>query len=815
MASYDFKSTEKKWAEKYEEFDGNKGVDFENDREKFYMLTEFPYPSGSGLHVGHAFAMTAADVYARFQRMQGKNVMFPMGWDAFGLPTENYAIKSGRKPQEITKEVTNTFHEQMKKLGFSFDWDREVNTTLPEYYKWTQWIFTKLFEKGLAEKQEMPINWCPKDKIGLANEEVVDGKCERCGTETAKRTISQWVVKITDYADRLINGLLDTEFIEKVKAAQINWIGKKEGINIDFEIENSVHKIQCFTKFPETIYGVTWIAIAPEHPLVAEIVSESHSTSVSQEVSQYLKETKKKSEFERTSGVSEKTGVFTGAYAINPVNGKRIPIWIGDYVLANFGTGAVMGVAAHDKRDYMFAEKYGLDIVQVEVPPEDPAYLIDSYEKVIEDGLMVNSGKFNGMKAREEAFGAVSNWMIENEWATKKVEYHLRDWIFSRQHYWGEPIPMVFCEKDGWVSIPATDLPVVLPEVEKYLPTDTGESPLANIKEWVETTCPKCGEKAKRETDTMPNWAGSDWYFLRYCDPHNTDVLADEKKMEFWLPVDVYVGGDEHNTLHLLYSRFVYQFLWDLGVVPKNITEPYKKRISHGVILGPDGNRMSKSKGNVIVPDEFVEKYGADSLRTYLMFMGPFDATMVWNERSLVGVRRFIEKFYNLIELHAGNNEVSDGESAKAINRLIKQATEDVAEFKFNTVIARLMETVNALSKPGSNITKSDLGSMIKVLSLFAPFVAEELWARIGGGFSIHTQQFPVYEEKYLISDTVLLTVQVNGKLRGTLMIDPEEYQERVIEEAKKSEKIKKYLDSGEIKKVIYIKGKTINFVVG
>ncbi|KKT68186.1 MAG: leucyl-tRNA synthetase, leucyl-tRNA synthetase [Microgenomates group bacterium GW2011_GWC1_44_37] len=417
------KEIEKRWADKYEEFDGYKGVDFENDREKFYMLTEFPYPSGSGLHVGHAFAMTAADVYARFQRMQGKNVMFPMGWDAFGLPTENYAIKSGRKPQEITKEVTDTFRVQMKKLGFSFDWDREVNTTLPEYYKWTQWIFTKLYEKGLAEKKEMPINWCPKDKIGLANEEVIDGKCERCGTETEKRTISQWVVKISDYADRLINGLYDTEFIEKVKAAQINWIGKKEGINIEFEIENSVHKIQCFTKFPETIFGVTWIAIAPEHPMVTEIVSHGHSATVSQEVSKYLDETKKKSEFERTSGISEKTGVFSGVYAINPVNGKRVPVWIGDYVVANFGTGAVMGVAAHDKRDYMFAEKYGLDIVQVEVPAEDPAYLIDSYEKVIEDGLMVNSGKFNGMRAREEAFAAVSDWMVENGWATKKTEY--------------------------------------------------------------------------------------------------------------------------------------------------------------------------------------------------------------------------------------------------------------------------------------------------------------------------------------------------------------------------------------------------------
>ncbi|KKS92865.1 MAG: Leucine-tRNA ligase [Candidatus Collierbacteria bacterium GW2011_GWB1_44_6] len=776
--AYDFKEIEKKWIPQYEEFDGYKGIDFENDKEKFYMLTEFPYPSGSGLHVGHAFAMTAADVYARFQRMQGKNVMFPMGWDAFGLPAENYAIKTGRNPKEITKEVTDMFRSQMKKLGFSFDWDREINSTSPDYYKWTQWIFTKLFEEGLAEKKEMPINWCPKDKIGLANEEVIDGKCERCGTEVEKRTISQWVVKITDYADRLINGLYDTEFIEKVKAAQINWIGKKEGAKIRFEVKGHPEKLEVFTTRPDTIAGATFMVIAPEHALVGELL-EGHSDNVSR-VKEYLENIKGESEMQRTDASREKTGVFSGLIAINPITNKEIPIWIADYVTMSYGTGAIMAVPSHDDRDGEFAQKFGLEINETYTPDDQ---MMEEIEK-------------RGM-------------------GEKAVTYHLRDWIFSRQHYWGEPIPMVYCERDGWVSVPAVDLPVVLPDVEKYLPTDTGESPLANIKDWVETTCPKCGGKAKRETDTMPNWAGSDWYFLRYCDPNNQDVLADMKKMEYWMPVDVYVGGDEHNTLHLLYSRFIYQFLWDLAVVPKSIPEPYKKRISHGVILGPDGNRMSKSKGNVIVPDEFVEKYGADSLRTYLMFMGPFDATMAWNERSLIGVRRFIEKFYNLIELHAGTGEVTDDESKKVIHQLIKQATEDVAEFKFNTVIARLMETVNTLSKPGFKIGTNDLGSVVKVLALFAPFVAEQLWSDLGEVFSVHNQEWPVYDEKYLLSERVNLSVQVNGKMRGLVSISPDAEEQTVILEVKKSEKINKYLEEGEIRKIIYIRGKTINFVVG
>lgn len=773
MAGYDFKEIENKWIPKYEDFDGFRGKDFDIDREKFFMLTEFPYPSGSGLHVGHSFSMTAADVYARFQRMQGKNVMFPMGWDAFGLPAENYAIKTGRNPKEITKEVTDMFKSQMKKLGFSFDWDREVNSTSPDYYKWTQWIFTKLFEKGLAHKEEMPINWCPKDKIGLANEEVIDGKCERCGTEVEKRTISQWVVKITDYADRLINGLLDTEFIEKVKAAQINWIGKKEGAKIRFKMKEGGEEIEVFTSRPDTLEGATFLVLAPEHPRVMEAVIKN------KEVKEFIQSLKNVTEIERTDLTKEKSGVSIGLTAINPMTGKEIPVWTADYVLMSYGTGAIMAVPSHDDRDGQFAKKYNLPVNEEYVPDEKMIDLIE-----------------------ERGVGE------------RAVTYHLRDWIFSRQHYWGEPIPMIYCEKDGWVSVPSVDLPVVLPDVEKYLPTDTGESPLANIKEWVETTCPVCGDKAKRETDTMPNWAGSDWYFLRYCDPKNEDVLADMKKMEYWMPVDVYVGGDEHNTLHLLYSRFIYQFLWDLGVVPKGITEPYKKRVSHGVILGPDGNRMSKSKGNVIVPDEIVEKYGADSLRTYLMFIGPFDATMAWNERSLIGVRRFIEKFYRLVIDKKGKYKKSDAKSLKMVHQLIKTAKEDLAEFKFNTVIARLMETTNVLSKEEYEVGNEELKILVKVLAPFAPFVTEELWNLLGGKFSIHGEIFPEFDEKYLISDVVTISVQINGKLRGTVDIAPDASEADVASEANKNEKVKKYLEQGDIRKIVYIPGKTINFVV-
>lgn len=805
---YEIKDTEKKWIERFKDFDGYRGVDFDK-REKKYVLVEFPYPSGEGLHVGHAFSMTGADVYARFMRKKGFNVIFPMGFDAFGLPAENYAIKTGVQPQITTARVTKLFREQMDNLGFSFDWDRKVNTTHPDYYKWTQWIFVKLFEKGLAKKQEMPINWCPSCKIGLANEEVVDGKCERCGTETIKRNISQWVVKITDYADRLLDGLKDTDFIEKVKAAQVNWIGKKEGLIIDFKVDGQNKTISCFTKFPETIYGTGWVVVSPEYSDLLKLVTPDQKAFVEK----YISETRTKSEFERTSGISEKTGVFTGSYVINPVNGKKVPVWVGDYVLANFGTGAVMGVGLHDKRDFMFAKKYGLEMIQVETLESDSNYLIDSEDKVIEDGVMINSEQFNGLRARDEAYEAISNYLVENKWATRKIEYHLRDWIFSRQHYWGEPIPMIDCSNCGWMSVPEEQLPVVLPEVEKYQPTETGESPLAAIESFVKTTCPKCGGEAKRETDTMPNWAGSDWYFLRYCDNKNDKVLADMEKMNYWLPVDVYVGGDEHNTLHLLYSRFIYQFLYDLGEVPKEHPEPYKKRLSHGVILAPDGRRMSKSKGNVISPDTEVEKYGADVLRTYMMFMGPFDATMAWNERALVGVKRFFDRFFDFVT-ETKLSERSDEKIKIIVNRLVMVAGDDFSQFKFNTVVARLMETLNALVKEKLEIGADEVKKLLIVLSHFAPFMTAEVWEKLGFEGSVHMASWPEIDESELVEKNVNLSVQVNGKLRGVLSVDIGLDEESVVLLAKQEENVAKYLNNTEIVKTIYIKGKTVNFVV-
>lgn len=775
MKNFDFNEVEDKWKQKLEGFGGYKGVDMDLSRKKFYMLTEFPYPSGSGLHVGHAFSMTGADVYARFQRMKGKNVVFPMGWDAFGLPTENFAIKTGIKPQEATKQNTDKFKLQMESLGFSFDWDREVNTTDPAYYKWTQWIFTKLFEKGLAYKQEMPINWCPSCKIGLANEEVINGKCERCGTGVEKRTQSQWVVKITAYADKLIDGLSQTDFIEKVKASQINWIDRREGAKVRFQLFDSEEQIEVFTSRVDTLAGATFLVVAPEHKLVERVKDRF-------EVQEYLNRVKNKSELERTDLNKDKTGVFSGLYAINPYTKEQIPVWIADYVLMSYGTGAIMAVPSHDERDGEFAKKFNVKI-DWEFKP---------------DLSMIE-------------------WVTNNGVGEVAVTYHLRDWIFSRQHYWGEPIPMIYCENDGWVSVSESELPVVLPEVEAYQPTDTGESPLANIKEWVQTVCPKCGGLAKRETDTMPNWAGSDWYFLRYIDPKNNQSLADEEKLKYWLPVDIYVGGDEHNTLHLLYSRFIYQFLWDLGVVPKEYPEPYKKRLSHGIILGPDGNKMSKSKGNVIVPGEMIQKYGADAVRMYMMFMGPFDATMAWNEQALVGVKRFVDRLYRLVAEKVENKalfEQSDKEIKVLINRLVKESGDDLSSFKFNTIVARLMGLLNQLEKNGM-VSTDDLKKVVLVMAPMAPFVSEELWEMLGGDFSVHSQNWPKYDETLMVSDLVKLSVQINGKFRGVVELHPEAEESEVMDKIKRESNLSKYLENGQITKTIYIKGKTINLVVG
>lgn len=837
-----YKEVEAKWQKWWGEHPELYKAWDKSDKKKLYVLNEFPYPSGSGLHVGHAFSFTGGDVFARFKRMQGYNVLFPMGWDAFGLPTENFAIKMKKKPQQVTKENTDMFRSQMNRLAFSFDWSREVNTTDPKYYKWTQWIFVKLFEKGLAYKKEMPINWCPSCKIGLANEEVIDGKCERCHTEVSRRNISQWVVKITDYANRLVDGLKDTDFIEKVKQAQVNWIGRKEGLIIDFVVDGKDRKISCFTKYPETIFGVSWAVVSPEYPELDGLVTAEQK----QEVADYVEKSKKKSEIDRTSGTSEKTGVFTGSYVINPVNNKKIPLWIGDYVLANFGTGAVMGVGPHDSRDFMFAKKYGLEMIQVEVPKDNPDYIIDSYEKVIENGMMINSEQFNGMKARDEAYKAICDWMVENNLAQRKVEYHLRDWIFSRQHYWGEPIPMIFCQECaknheiqnlklktqneeenkkfyGWFTVPEEQLPVVLPEVEAYEPTDDGLSPLSRIPEFVKCNCPKCGGDAKRETDTMPNWAGSDWYFLRYMDPDNNTKLVDFDLLKKWGPVDVYIGGDEHNTLHLLYSRFIYQFLYDLGIFPKELPEPYFKRMSHGVILGPDNARMSKSKGNVIVPESVADKFGVDVVRMYLMFMGPFDGTMAWNENTLMGVKRFLDRFEKFVMSYELTVTSDNNKETKVIlNKLIDSVTRDLEVFGYNTVVAKLMGALNELSVLSSQLHTDDKEILIKLIAPMVPYMAEELWNRLHQGAtgepksSIHQQSWPTVNEKLLIEEMVTIPVAVNGKVRDQLKIQTSKLkdQNEIVKLGKDLEIIKKWTLNKTIIKEIYIAGKMINLVV-
>lgn len=824
----DFKEIEAKWQKYWEEHPELYRADLakaSSSRGKKYVLVEFPYPSGSGLHVGHAFSFTGADVQARYWRMKGYNVLFPMGWDAFGLPTENYAIKTGKKPQEVTKENTDMFRSQMKKLAFSFDWSREVNTTDPKYYKWTQWIFIQLFKKGLAYKKEMPINWCPSCKIGLANEEVVDGKCERCGAEVERRTISQWVVKITEYADKLIEGLEKTDFIDKVKQAQINWIGKSEGARIKFKIKNPLSaeadislqngdiitplvegevakgqkgfELEVFTTRPDTLPGVTFMVIAPEHPLVESLKSKVESKKW-KEIEDYVKSSRSKSDLERTELNKEKTGVFSGVYAINPYNKKEIPIWISDFVLASYGTGAIMSVPAHDERDHAFAKKFSLPIVPV-INKEGWDYREKAYTEL----------------GKGEEYKKMLEWVEKMGVGKRNSSYHLRDWIFSRQHYWGEPIPMVNCPKCGWVPENEENLPIELPEVEAYEPTDDGKSPLSKIDNFVNCTCPVCGAGAKRETDTMPNWAGSDWYFMRYIDPFNDIELSSSEKMKKWLPVDIYIGGDEHNTLHLLYSRFIYQFLYDLGVVPEEIPEPYFKRISHGVILGPDNQRMSKSKGNVIVPETVADKYGVDVIRLYMMFMGPFEGTMSWNEKTLMGVKRFVDRFYAYIDKQINNGTDSSDKSSLIINKTIKGVTRDMEEFGYNTAVAKLMEALNDLG--GENVGREDLKKLIILVAPMAPYMAEELWERLGGNnSSVHKARWPEVEEKYLVENTIKIPVAINGKLRDQLSVEGAKISNNreIIEEAKKLEKIIEWLKGKEVVKEIYVPGKMLNLVV-
>jgi leucyl-tRNA synthetase len=693
----------------------------------------------------------------------------------------------------------------MDRLGLSFDWDRMVDSTDPSYYRWTQWIFIQLYKKGLAYKEEMPINWCPSCKTGLANEEVVNGHCERCGAETERRRISQWVIRITAYADRLISGLAETEFIEKVKASQINWIGRSAGAKIRFPVVGRDEALEIFTTRPDTLWGSTFMVVAPEHPLVQEAAGRDP------QVAAYVEQARRKSDLERSEISTQKTGVYIGLNAVNPATGQEIPIWTSDFVLLSYGTGAIMAVPAHDERDFEFATEYGLPIVPVIIPEDGWDFSGGAYTGL--EGKAVNSGPINGLSPRQAIPAAITH-LQRLGLGEKAVSYHLRDWIFSRQHYWGEPIPMVHCENCGWNPVPEDQLPVILPEVEAYRPTDTGESPLANIPEWISTTCPVCAGPARRETDTMPNWAGSNWYYLRFTDPHNDQALASMEKMRYWMPVNVYIGGDEHNTLHLLYSRFIYQFLHDIGVVPAGVPEPYARRLSHGVILGPDGQRMSKTRGNIIVPDEYVDRVGADALRCYLMFMGPFDATFAWNERALMGVKRFLDRFERFVATHSRGNQASALKARIIVNRLGRQVREDTATFKFNTALAKMMEALNDLEDLQQPVHPDELRMLIQVLSPYAPFLAQACWEKLGQKNAVALTRWPEYNPSLEVDEGVEMAVQVNGKLRGTIRVPKDAGEQAVRASAEAVESVTRHLEGKQVVKVIFVPNRTINYVV-
>ena len=800
MSKYNFSKIEPKWQKEWEKQDLYKAVDFDK-RPKKYIMVEFPYPSGDGLHVGHVRSYSALDALSRKKRMQGFNVLYPMGWDAFGLPTENYAIKTGLHPSKVTKNNIKIFKKQMKSIGLSFDWSREINTTDSEYYKWSQWIFIQLFKKGLAYQSEMPINWCPKCKIGLANEEVINGKCERCGAQTEKKNLKQWMLKITEYADRLIDDLEKVDYVEKIKTQQINWIGRSHGTEIDFKIVDSDEIIKVFTTRADTSFGITAMIIAPEHSLLKKITTKENQDKINS----YVDSSKKKSEFERTQLEKEKTGVFTGSYCVNPVNNEKIPIWVSDYVIATYGGGAVMIVPAHDKRDYAFAKKYDVDIREV-VSGGDI-----SKEPYTEYGKLINSEEFNGLSSKE-AIEKITDWLIKNKVGQRTINYKLRDWVFSRQHYWGEPIPIVHCEKCGIVTVPEKDLPVELPHVEKYEPTDTGESPLADIQEWVNTKCPKCGGSAKRETDTMPNWAGSSWYFLRYIDPNNNEKFADFDKLKYWLPVDLYNGGMEHTTLHLLYSRFWHKVLYDLKLVPTE--EPYQRRYSHGMVLAEDGRKMSKSFNNVVNPDDTITEYGADTLRIYEMFMGPFDQTISWSIKGVQGCFRFLNKVWQIFNSKGKIGKVSDKKLITKLHQLIKKVNDDLDNMKFNTAVAVMMEFVNAWSEDGKILSKKDAQAFLYLLSPFAPHIVEELWNKLGNKESIFKEEWPEYDKKLIQEETVQLIVQINGKVRDKIEIKIGLSEKEVQELILSQEGIQKWLDGKKIKKFIYIPNRLVNLVI-
>lgn len=801
--TYNHKVVEGKWQKVW---DDNKAFAATDDysKPKYYALVEFPYPSGQGLHVGHPRPYTALDIVARKRRMQGYNVLYPMGWDAFGLPTENYAIKNKIHPKEVTKTNVARFKKQLHSLGYSFDWDREINTTDPEYYKWTQWIFLKLFKAGLAYKKEMPINWCTSCKVGLANEEVVNGVCERCGSEVVRKVKSEWMLKITDYADKLIEGLDGVDYIERVKVSQKNWIGRSTGAEVDFSVKGKEDKLRIYTTRCDTLFGVTYMVVSPEHPILDKYKDEISNWS---DIEAYREQAAKKSDFERSELAKDKTGVcIDGLTAINPVNGKEIPIYVSDYVLMSYGTGAIMAVPAHDDRDWEFAKKFGLPLIQVVAKDGEEVDINETAFTDVATGVLINSDFLNGLEVKD-AKEKMIKFLEEKGIGQAKTNYKLRDWVFSRQRYWGEPIPIVHCDKCGYVPIDESQLPLLLPEVDSYMPTDNGESPLAAMTDWVNTTCPCCGGPAKRETDTMPQWAGSSWYFLRYTDPHNTEALASKEALKYWLPVDWYNGGMEHTTLHLLYSRFWHKFLYDQGVVPT--PEPYQKRTSHGMILGENGEKMSKSRGNVVNPDDIVDVYGADTLRTYEMFIGAFDLAASWSEDGVKGCRRFLDRVWKLQDSVTDEKGYSKDMETK-MHQVIKKVSNDFENLKYNTAIAAMMALLNDFYKKES-VTADEFKTLLILLNPVAPHITEELWSVKNYGGYVYQQTWPEFDEAKTVESTVEIAVQINGKTKATLAIGKEDPKDEVIAKAKEviADKL-----TGNVIKEIYVPGRIVNIVM-
>ncbi|NBH15337.1 leucine--tRNA ligase [Lachnospiraceae bacterium] len=798
-APYNHRALEEKWQKIWDDEKAFAATD-DYSKPKYYALVEFPYPSGQGLHVGHPRPYTALDIVARKRRMQGYNVLYPMGWDAFGLPTENYAIKNKIHPKVVTENNVKRFKNQLHSLGYSFDWEREVNTTDPGYYHWTQWIFLKLFKEGLAYKTEMPINWCTSCKVGLANEEVVNGVCERCGSPVVRKVKSQWMLKITEYADKLLEGLNDVDYIERVKVSQKNWIGKSQGAEVDFPIAGKEEKLTVYTTRPDTLFGATYMVVSPEHPMLDKYKEEIGNW---EEILAYREQAARKSDFERSELAKEKTGVeINGLKAVDPVNDKEIPIWVSDYVLMSYGTGAIMAVPAHDTRDWEFAKKFNLPIIEVVAGGEDVQK--EAYTDVA-TGKLVNSGFLDGLEVAE-AKKKIIAFLEEKKIGKGKTNFKLRDWVFSRQRYWGEPIPIVNCEKCGYVALPDSELPLQLPEVDSYMPTDNGESPLAAMTDWVNTTCPCCGGPAKRETDTMPQWAGSSWYFLRYTDPKNSQALASEEALKYWLPVDWYNGGMEHTTLHLLYSRFWHKFLYDQGVVPT--PEPYQKRTSHGMILGENGEKMSKSRGNVVNPDDIVMDYGADTLRTYEMFIGAFDLSASWSENGVKGCRRFLERVWKLQDILVDGDSYSQ-EFETRMHQLIKKVSSDYENLKYNTAIAAMMSMLNDFSKAG-NINRAEFKTFLLLLNPVAPHISEELWSICGYDGRVYQNTWPEYDEAKTVENTVEIAVQVNGKTRATVTVPVDVDKDTAIAAGKEALGARL---TGNIVKEIYVPGRIINIV--